>query len=71
MSTRDNTNKRHSQPGTLIGVRLQPGNLARIDKWIRDHRGTAISRPEAIRPSDRARTSIDTGSMTIFRWQVS
>lgn len=32
----------------MIGVRLQPDQLAKLDKWIADQ-GEPISRPEAIR----------------------
>jgi hypothetical protein len=34
--------------GTLIGVRLQPGALARLDAWSATQDGSP-SRPEAIR----------------------
>lgn len=34
--------------GTLIGVRLQPEQLQRLDDWIEDD-GGRFSRPEAIR----------------------
>ncbi len=39
--------------GTLLGVRLQPDQLAAVDAWIAkqplDAKGKPISRPEAIR----------------------
>ena len=35
--------------GALIGVRLQPPNLARLDDWIAAQPGPQPSRPEAIR----------------------
>jgi hypothetical protein len=46
--------KRPGQNGALIGVRFQPGELAKVDAWIAAHtpRGSnrpAMSRPEAIR----------------------
>lgn len=49
-STHDNTKprKRPDQPGTLIGVRLQPDQLQRLDEWIALD-GGRFSRPEAIR----------------------
>ena len=40
--------KRPDQTGTLIGVRLQPDQLQRLDQWIDDD-GARFSRPEAIR----------------------
>ena len=33
--------------GTMIGVRLQPGQLAVLDTWAAEHGG--LSRPEALR----------------------
>lgn len=49
LSTRDNTKRRKRPPeaGTLVGVRLQPDLLAKIDELRAQHPGT--SRPEAIR----------------------
>jgi Arc/MetJ-type ribon-helix-helix transcriptional regulator len=40
--------KRPEQTGTLIGVRLQPDQLQRLDDWIESD-GGRFSRPEAIR----------------------
>lgn len=40
--------KRPDQPGTLVGVRLQPDLLAKLDAWIADQ-DDAPSRPEAVR----------------------
>lgn len=40
--------KRAEQTGTLIGVRLQPDQLQRLDDWIEED-GARFSRPEAIR----------------------
>ena len=34
--------------GTLIGVRLQPDQLAALDAWI-DQQSVSLTRPEAIR----------------------
>jgi hypothetical protein len=60
-STRDNTNnaspkmgrrKRPEQTGVLIGVRLQPADLAALDAWIAERvyvEHIPMSRPEAIR----------------------
>jgi hypothetical protein len=39
---------RASQAGTLIGVRFQPADLARVDKW-RKTQPDPPTRPEAIR----------------------
>lgn len=47
-SARDNTKKRPAQTGTLIGVRLQPLALARLDAWIAQQ-DDAPTRPEAVR----------------------
>jgi hypothetical protein len=48
-TTRDNTKKRRpSQTGELIGVRLQPEQLAALDGW-RARQDPVPSRPEAIR----------------------
>jgi hypothetical protein len=47
-STGDNTKKRAAQKGTLIGVRLQPDQLAKLDAWI-GQLPDAHTRPEAIR----------------------
>jgi hypothetical protein len=33
--------------GTLVGVRFQPDELAKLDAWIEQHGGS--TRPEAIR----------------------
>ena len=35
--------------GTLIGVRLQPSQLADLDEWIAKQTTTPLTRPEAIR----------------------
>lgn len=35
--------------GTLVGVRLQPADLSRLDNWIESRNGEPLSRPEAIR----------------------
>jgi hypothetical protein len=46
------TKKRRGPPptgkGTLIGVRMQPDELALVDSWIIDD-GRRLTRPEAIR----------------------
>lgn len=46
------TKKRRGPPatgiGTLVGVRLQPDDLAAVDAW-RDQQDDAPTRPEAIR----------------------
>lgn len=48
-ATRDNTKrKRADQAGTLVGVRLQPDQLAKVDAW-REAQDDAPTRPEAIR----------------------
>jgi hypothetical protein len=51
-STRDNTKavrrKRPPEKGTLIGVRLQRPDLAKVDSWAA-RRDDKPSRPEAIR----------------------
>jgi hypothetical protein len=50
-STSDNTTprwKRSAVKGTLIGVRLQPSQLAALDAWI-DKQDGPLTRPEAIR----------------------
>lgn len=48
-ATRDNTKrKRADQAGTLVGVRLQPDQLAEVDAW-RKRQDDAPTRPEAIR----------------------
>lgn len=48
-ASRDNTKrKRPTQAGTLVGVRLQPDQLHRLDAWIEED-GGRFSRPEAIR----------------------
>jgi hypothetical protein len=47
----DNTTprwKRSPVKGTLIGVRLQPSQLAALDAWI-DKQKESFTRPEAIR----------------------
>ena len=49
LATRDNTKrKRAEQPGTLVGVRLQPDQLAEVDRW-RERQDDNPTRPEAIR----------------------
>lgn len=51
-STRDNAKIRKSRPpqtGTLIGVRLQPPELAQLDAWIADQPEPRPTRPEALR----------------------
>jgi hypothetical protein len=40
--------RRADQPGTLVGVRLQPDPLAALDAWIAAQPDTP-SRPEAVR----------------------
>jgi hypothetical protein len=35
--------------GTLVGVRLQPPELARVDDWIAKQDEVDLSRPEALR----------------------
>jgi hypothetical protein len=48
-ATGDNTKrKRPPQTGQLIGVRLQPDQLAALDTWI-DRQSDRPSRPEAVR----------------------
>jgi hypothetical protein len=50
-STPDNTitrKKRPEEPGTLVGVRLQSDDLAKLDGFIRSQ-PSPITRPEAIR----------------------
>lgn len=48
-ATRDNTKrKRADQAGTLVGVRLQPDQLAKVDDW-RERQDDKPTRPEAIR----------------------
>lgn len=50
-SSRDNRKSRGrpaTGKGTLIGVRLQPDQLQRLDDWIEED-GGRFSRPEAIR----------------------
>lgn len=48
-ATRDNTKrKRADQAGTLVGVRLQPDQLATVDQW-RERQDDKPTRPEAIR----------------------
>lgn len=48
--TGDNTRrKRPPQAGELIGVRLQPDALARLDAWIAAQPDPKPSRPEALR----------------------
>jgi hypothetical protein len=50
-STSDNTTprwKRSAVKGTLIGVRLQPPQLAALDEWI-TKQAASLTRPEAIR----------------------
>lgn len=48
-SSRDNTKrKRPEQTGTLVGVRLQPDQLQKLDDWIAAT-GDPITRPEALR----------------------
>ena len=57
-SNSDNTNRRGrprtTGKGELIGVRLQPDQLQRLDDWIEED-GGRFSRPEAIRKAARAR----------------
>src|SRR5215510_458673 len=57
-STRVNTKnqkivrkKRPPVTGTLIGVRLQPLPLSRLDAWIAKQNEPGLGRPEAIRRS--------------------
>jgi hypothetical protein len=38
-----------SGKGTLVGMRLQPDQLAALDKWVARHPDPKPSRPEAIR----------------------
>ena len=49
LATRDNTKRRPAQTGTLIGVRLQPEQLAQLDAWIAHQPVPLPSRPEAVR----------------------
>ena len=63
ISVGDNTKrKRASQTGQLIGVRLQPEQLADIDAWI-STRTEKLTRPEAIRrlALAKARVELDSG----------
>jgi cytochrome c553 len=49
-SIRDYTKKnRAAQAGTMVGVRLQPEQLARLDAWIASLSDPKPTRPEAIR----------------------
>lgn len=51
-STHDNTKTRKgraSETGTLVGVRFQEPDLARLDAWIVANGAPFVSRPEAIR----------------------
>lgn len=41
--------KRPEAPGTMVGVRLQPDQLAALDAWIEGQEEPRPSRPEAIR----------------------
>ncbi len=45
--------KRRGRPatgqGTLIGVRLQPDQLAALDAWIARQKDVGLTRPEAVR----------------------
>lgn len=41
--------KRADAPGTMVGVRLQPDQLAALDRWIERQEEPRPSRPEAIR----------------------
>lgn len=45
----DTRKRRPGQTGSLIGVRLQPDQLADLDAWIRARADDGLSRPEAIR----------------------
>jgi hypothetical protein len=50
-STPDNMTtrkKRPTEPGTLVGVRLQRADLAAIDRYIKSQ-DAPLTRPEAIR----------------------
>jgi hypothetical protein len=48
-SIRVYTKKQRAQaPGTMVGVRLQPDQLAAVDAWARKQKDQP-SRPEAIR----------------------
>ena len=49
LATRDNTKRRPAQTGMLIGVRLQPDQLAKLDAWIAHQPAPFPSRPEAVR----------------------
>jgi hypothetical protein len=40
--------QRAEAPGTMVGVRLQPDQLAALDAWI-EHQPDSLSRPEAVR----------------------
>jgi hypothetical protein len=40
--------QRAEAPGTMVGVRLQPDQLAAVDAWIK-HQPDTLSRPEAVR----------------------
>ena len=51
MSTRDNTKTRKSRPkttGELVGVRIQPEIIGKLDDWRRKQ-ADLPGRPEAIR----------------------
>jgi hypothetical protein len=41
--------RRADRAGTMIGVRLQPDQLARLDEWISTLPDPRPTRPEAIR----------------------
>jgi metal-responsive CopG/Arc/MetJ family transcriptional regulator len=41
--------RRAEQPGTLVGVRLQPDALSELDAWVAEQAGRKPTRPEAIR----------------------
>ena len=48
-TSRDNTKrKRPEQTGTLVGVRLQPEQLAAVDNWAASE-DDVPTRPEAVR----------------------
>jgi hypothetical protein len=40
---------RAEQPGTMVGVRFQPEQLAALDTWIAQQPDPKPTRPEAIR----------------------
>ena len=54
---------RPDQAGTMVGVRLQPDQLAQLDTWIGEQPEPQPTRPEALRRLVRERLQQNSGQV--------